>query len=151
MLKKQVLTTAAAVSTLFSTIALATPAHDQREVAALDIEYQEAVKHGDAETIDRILHPEFAMVFGDGRVVGRDDVIGPAKSGAVKYEIQDEEPGTQTVRVYGDTAIVTALIWVKGEYNGKPFDRRVWFSDTYVRTPEGWRYAFAQVSLPLPE
>jgi hypothetical protein len=24
------------------------------------------------------------------------------------------------------------------------------FSDTYVRTPSGWRYVFGQASLPLP-
>jgi hypothetical protein len=29
-------------------------------------------------------------------------------------------------------------------------DRRVWFSDTYVRTPQGWKYVFGQVSLKLP-
>jgi hypothetical protein len=26
-----------------------------------------------------------------------------------------------------------------------------WFSDTYVRTASGWRYAFAPSSLPLPK
>jgi hypothetical protein len=31
-----------------------------------------------------------------------------------------------------------------------PFDRRLWFTDTYVRTLLGWRYAFGQASLSLP-
>jgi hypothetical protein len=31
----------------------------------------------------------------------------------VSYEKQDEVPGTQTVRVWGDTAVVTALLWLK--------------------------------------
>jgi ketosteroid isomerase-like protein len=53
--------------------------------------------------------------------------------------------------VWGDTAVVTALLWVKGKgSDGKPFDRKLWFSDTYVRTPAGWRYVFGQASLPLP-
>jgi hypothetical protein len=47
-------------------------------------------------------------------------------------------------------AVVTALLWVKGTDGGKPFDYRLWFSDTYVRTAKGWRYAFGQASLPLP-
>jgi hypothetical protein len=33
---------------------------------------------------------------------------------------------------------------------GKSFDRKLWFSDTYVRTKAGWRYAFGQASLALP-
>jgi hypothetical protein len=29
-------------------------------------------------------------------------------------------------------------------------EKKLWFSDTYVRTPGGWRYAFGQASLSLP-
>lgn len=126
------------------------PVDDRQVVAALDIEYQAAVKRNDAETMDRILHPHFVLVRGDGRVVTREDIIGGARSGAFEFEMQDEIEGTQTVRIWGNTAVVTALLWIKGTHTGEPFDRRVWFSDTYVRTDGGWRYAFAQVSLPLP-
>lgn len=126
------------------------PIDDQQVVAALDIEYQAAVKRNDVETMDMILHPHFVLVRGDGRVVTREDIIEGARSGAFEFEMQDEVEGTQVVRTWGNTAVVTALLWIKGTHMGEPFDRRVWFSDTYVRTDEGWRYAFAQVSLPLP-
>ena len=33
---------------------------------------------------------------------------------------------------------------------GKAFERKLWFSDTYVRTSSGWRYVFGQASIPLP-
>jgi len=46
---------------------------------------------------------------------------------------------------------VTALLWIKSEQAGKPADYKLWFSDTYVRTPVGWRYVFGQASLPLPK
>lgn len=35
--------------------------------------------------------------------------------------------------------------------DGRAFERRLWFSDTWVRTAEGWRYVFGQASLALPE
>lgn len=124
---------------------------DRAIVAALDREYQAAVKRNDVATMDRILDPEFILVRGNGQIVSRRDLIAGARSGDYVYEQQDEIEGTQTVRTWGDTAVVTALLWVKGRYKGTAFDRRVWFSDTYVRTDRGWRYAFAQVSLPLPE
>ena len=50
-----------------------------------------------------------------------------------------------------DTAVVTAKLRLKYTTGGKPFDRTLWFSDTYVRTPDGWRYAFGQASLALPQ
>lgn len=124
---------------------------DASQVAALDLAFQAAVKDNDAATIDRILHPTFFLVLGDGRVVTRDQLIEEARAKRITYEIQDEYPGTQTVRVWGDTAIVTAKLRIKGTQGDRRFDRSLWFSDTYVRTASGWRYAFAQASLPLPD
>jgi ketosteroid isomerase-like protein len=132
-------------------LAHASPEDDRREVAALDTEFQAAVKRNDAATIDRIQHPDMVLVLGDGRVFTKADHVNAAREKKVVYEIQDEEPGTQVVRVFGDTAIVTALLRIKGTSDGVAFDRRLWFSDTYVRTPEGWKYFFGQASLKLPD
>jgi ketosteroid isomerase-like protein len=129
------------------------PATDQeavREVAALDLQYQAAVKRNDADAMARILHDEFVLVLGNGTVYTREDLLREARTGAIRYEQQDEDEGTQGVRVCGDTAVVTARLWIKGVRRGDRFDRRLWFSDTYVRTPTGWRYAFGQASLSLP-
>jgi len=55
------------------------------------------------------------------------------------------------VRVWGDTAVVTALLWLKGAEGDRAFDYKLWFSDTYVRIDGRWRYAFGQASLALPK
>ena len=90
------------------------------------------------------------QVFRSGKTYSREDLLDSARSKEIVYERQDEDPGTQTVRVWGDTAVVTARLWLKGTSEGTAFERRLWFSDTYVRTPHGWRYVFGQASLPLP-
>jgi hypothetical protein len=46
--------------------------------------------------------------------------------------------------------VVTALLSLKYVYQGKTFERGLWFSDTYVRTSKGWKYIFGQASLSLP-
>jgi len=140
------------IVTLFAGALSGTAAEDDRAtVARLDVEYQAAVKHNDAAAMDRILHPEFTLVLGDGRTVSRTDLIEEARSRRTTYEQQDEASGSQTVRVWGDTAVVTAKLWIKGTREGAAFDRTLWFSDTYVRTPGGWKYAFGQASLALPK
>jgi ketosteroid isomerase-like protein len=143
---------AVALGALFmSSAAYADPEQDRATVAALDTEYQAAVERNDAEGMARILHPEMILVVGRGNVFTREDLLRSAREQEYVYEHQVEEEGTQTVRLYGDdTAIVTALLWLKGTGPQGPFDRRLWFSDTYVRTPEGWRYAFGQASINLP-
>lgn len=121
---------------------------DARTVAGLDKEYQAAVKRNDAATMDRILADDFVLVTGSGKVFQKPDLLSEARSARVQYEVQDDTD--QTVRLWGDTAVVTAKLHEKGTDSGKPFDYVVWFSDTYVRTPAGWRYVFGQSSLPLP-
>ncbi|MFN3464684.1 MAG: nuclear transport factor 2 family protein [Terricaulis sp.] len=134
-----------------SSAAYADANQDRATVAALDTEYQAAVERNDAEAMARILHDDMILVIGRGLVFTREDLLRSAREQEYVYEIQAEEEGTQTVRLYGeDTAIVTALLRLKGTGPQGPFDRRLWFSDTYVRTPQGWRYAFGQSSINLP-
>jgi hypothetical protein len=99
--------------------------------------------------MDRILADDFTLVTGSGKTYSKADLLAEARSGNFHYEHQEDTD--QTVRMWGDTAVVTAKLWEKGTNNGKPFDYTVWFSDTYVRTPAGWRYVFGQSSLPLPK
>jgi ketosteroid isomerase-like protein len=115
---------------------------DRKVVAALDTEYQAAVKKNDDATMDRILADDFVLVTASGKTYTKADLLNDARGGRTAYEHQEDT--MQTVRVWGDTAVVTAKLWEKGTDDGKPFDHLLWFSDTYVRTPSGWRYAFAQ-------
>src|SRR6266581_1041179 len=124
---------------------------DAKAVAALDTKYQAAVKVNDAASMDQILADNFTLVTGRGAVFSKADLLDAARKKEVTDERQDEEPGTQQVRVWRDTAVVTALLWIKSAQGGKPADYKLWFSDTYVRTPTGWRYIFGQASLPLPK
>ena len=87
---------------------------DAKTVAALDTKYQAAVKSNDAATMDQILADDFVLVNGRGKVSSKADLIESARKKEVTYERQDEEPGTQKVRVWGDTAVVTALLWIQG-------------------------------------
>jgi ketosteroid isomerase-like protein len=123
-------------------------ANDEKAVAALDTEYQAAVKKKDAATMARILADDFVLVTGLGKIYTKADLLEEARSKRVVYERQEDSE--RKVRVWGDTAVVTALLWAKGTDSGKAFDYKLWFSDTYVHMPSGWRYVFAQASTRLP-
>ena len=129
----------------------APPPTDAEIVAALDTEYQAAVGRNDAATMDRILADDFVLVLGNGTVHTKAELLAEARAGSITWEQQTEVDDSQKVRVWGDTAVVTAKLWVKGSRASQSFDRKLWFSDTYVRTKAGWRYVFGQASLALPE
>jgi ketosteroid isomerase-like protein len=123
-------------------------ADDAAAVARLDAEYQAAVKRNDPAAMDRILADDFVLVTGRGQTFTKEDLLREARNKTSTYERQDESE--KTVRVWSDTAVVTALLWLKGTNGDKPFERKLWYSDTYVRTAAGWRYVFGHASLPLP-
>ena len=134
-----------------SVAALAAPHADRDAVARIDRAYQHAVKNNDVKTMARILHPDFQLVLGDGRRFGRKHLLADARDKRFTYELQGEEPNTQRVLVWGDTAIVTAKLIIKAKRGDVKIERALWFSDTYVRTTRGWLYLFGQASLPLPD
>jgi uncharacterized protein (TIGR02246 family) len=125
-----------------------TSERDRKAVADLDTTYQAAVKANDAETMDRILADDFVLVTGRGKVYTKADLLESARKKETHYVHQEELE--QKVRVWGDTAVVTALLWIQGTSPGGPIDYKLWFSDTYVRTKDGWRYVLGQASIPLP-
>ena len=122
---------------------------DRATVAALDEEYQSAVKRNDVGTMARILADDFVLVTGSGKMYSRADLL--KESGSSEYFYEHQEDTEKNVRIWGDTAVVTAKLWERGTDRGTAFDRTVWFSDVYIRTPRGWRYVFGQSSLPLPQ
>jgi len=126
----------------------ASDAEDRRILAALDTKYQRAVQDNDAMTMAAILADNFVLVDGDGTRSTKADLIKSATDGKTRYEHQEDSE--QTVLVFGDTGIVTAKLWAKGVEDGHKVDYMLWFSDVYMRTPSGWRYLFAQASLPMP-
>lgn len=122
----------------------------EKLVAKLDTEYQAAVKAHDAATMDRILGDDMVLITGRGKVFTKADLLKDAREKTTTYDKQDELE--QKVRVFGDhTAVVTALLWIKGTTDGKTSDRKLWFSDTYVKTAKGWRYVLGQASIALPD
>jgi ketosteroid isomerase-like protein len=122
---------------------------DQKALAKLDADYQKAVEQNDTKTMARILADDFILVEGDGTVSTKADLLKDAAGGKTKYEHQVDSE--RTIRVWGDTAVVTAKLWAKGLEDGKQVDYYMWFSDTYVRKSSGWSYVFGQASLALPK
>ena len=132
-------------------LALPTPplTVDAQMVGALDTVYRAALKANDIAIMDQILADDFVLVSDRGASLTKADLINEAREKRTIYEDEGVEEGTQKVRVWRDTAVVTELLRIKGTRDQPPF--KVWFSETYVRTPTGWRCVFGQASIPFPK
>ena len=139
-----------AIAPIPTPLALPTPLTvDAQMVAALDTVYRAALKANDIAIMDQILADDFVLVNDQGASLTKADLINEAREKRTIYEEEGVEEGTQNVRVWRDTAVVTELLKIKGTEDQPPF--KVWFSETYVRTPTGWRCVFGQASTPFPK
>ena len=137
------------ISMLPVTLALADPSvcpTDPAAVKALDTQYQAAVEKSDAAAMDRLLADDFTLISSKGSVYHKADLLAEARDSELRYEHQSDTQ--QTVRFWNGTAVLTAYLWIKGVEDGKAMDYSLWFSDVYVCTPTGWRYAFGQAGTP---
>ena len=140
-----------AVAVIGVQAASAPVAGDQRIVAALDTQYQEAVKKNDADTMTRILADDFVLVTGSGKTYTRSQLLEQARRGCTTNTRRTPTRRSAFGAIrrssqpsYGKRApTVENRSTIRSGYT-------LWFSDTYVRTPKGWRYVFSQTSLPLP-
>jgi hypothetical protein len=122
---------------------------DKATIARLDTEYQAAVKRNDSATMERLLSDDFLLVTGSGKTYTRADLVKDAREGTTVY--QHQEDTEQSVRVWGDSAVITAKLRESGTSNGTAFDKTLWFSDIYLRRGGKWIYVYAQSSIALPK
>ena len=131
-----------------SAVLAAAPPTCRDNVAALDTEFQAAVKRNDSATVDRLLPGDYILVLSTGEVQSKADLVNDARRKTYVYTHQEDSH--QVVRIWGGTAVLTALLWAEGTTGGRHFNLKIWFSDTYECTPQGWRYVFAQVGSHIP-
>jgi ketosteroid isomerase-like protein len=123
---------------VFPGIANSSVQDDVRAVTLLNERYQKAVLESDAATMDAVLADDFVLYSSSGAEYSKKDLLADARRKDLTY--QRNECRNVRVRVWGDTAVVTASLWEQGTDKGTKFDHRVDFADVYVRTPTGWRY-----------
>src|SRR5260370_42369560 len=81
-----------AIAVLISVADLnASSADDIKAVAALDTQYQNAVKENDAATMDRILADDVALAIGRGKVYHKSELLKAAQEKQVRDELRVED------------------------------------------------------------
>jgi ketosteroid isomerase-like protein len=126
------------VAMLAAQSAVAAPADDEREIRKVEAALCDALRSGDAAAIARFEDETYTLTNSKSEVTTRADDIADAKKGIRYDEFRNHD---QTVRLYGDAAIVLGVTSVKGSSGGKPFAADFKFTDTYVRRADGWKIA----------
>jgi ketosteroid isomerase-like protein len=117
----------------------------QEELVRLEKKFAHAVVvSNDADAVGPFLADDWVMVGPDGRIIDKSRFLEVIKSGVLSHEMMESDD--LTVRLYGSTAIVTALTVSKGKFMGQDFASCERATDIFVRQDDRWRCVFTQLT-----
>ena len=92
---------------------------------------------GDWTALDALLGNELIYVHSNTLVDTKASYVESMRSGGLKYT--SIVPRDMTVRVYGDTAIITAAAHITAVSNGQAIDNHLRYTDVWVRRGGRWQ------------
>jgi ketosteroid isomerase-like protein len=98
----------------------------------------------DVAAVAKFLADDYILVTASSRVMTRQELLEVIAPPGLTWELNASRE--VIVRVYGDTAIVTALLEQKGVDNNERFDSPVRYTDTWLRENGTWRQIAAHAS-----
>jgi len=130
---------AAALALARAVAAGATPAEEaaaQREIRALELEQNTAIARADVATLDRLTRADFTYVTPRGFLVSKPAMLRALAEGQFGYEYR--EISDLSIRLYGDSAIVTGRSVSTVQHNGRDVSDAVRYLRVYVRQQGHW-------------
>ena len=116
----------------------------EAELLNLEKQFTAAIVKNDAEAIGRFVTDDWIIINADGGIIDRERFLGVITSGALTHEMM--EPDDIRVRVYGDSAVVTALTRTKGKFMEQEFSTEERTTDVFVKLDGRWRCVLSQLT-----
>ena len=107
-----------------------------REIMDLEKQAKDAAIHRDAGFSERTLADDYVAISPLGHVDSKADTIAARKTAQLRYDSIDVTE--MVVRLYGNTAVVTARADVKGKELGEEFSGPYRFTRVWVRRNGHW-------------
>lgn len=131
-----------AAALLFVSCAALAETADEARLRQLNADLQTATWKGDAAWMREHLSSDFVLINTRGNIVNLEDWIKSIKDS----RLEPFEPAEVTIRVFGNSAIVSARIVMKyaAEKERVAIDLR--YTDVWIKGADGWKYVAAHAS-----
>jgi ketosteroid isomerase-like protein len=116
-----------------------------RQIVDMERQSKEASLHRDADFSLRTLAEDYVAITPLGQVTTKQETISARRSGQLRYEAMNVTD--MVVRVYGDTAVVTARADVKGHQLGEDFSGPYRYTRVWVRRNGHWQTVSYQATV----
>jgi uncharacterized protein (TIGR02246 family) len=118
------------------------------EIVAIVDEWAKAIVSNDAERIAGFMADDWVIVSESG-ITSKEQFLSFVESGELTHSAMDRV-GEAAVRVYGDTAILTARVTNTAHHMGQRFDADEWTTDVFVRRDGRWLCVLSHITAAAP-
>ena len=115
----------------------------RKEVEDRSAAWEQAIVANDAEAIGEFMAADWVIVSETG-ITKRAEFLALIASGDLTHAHFKGE--IRSVRLHGDTAIVTGRVANNGAYKGRAFSADEWTTDVFVRTDAAWRCVHSHIT-----
>jgi ketosteroid isomerase-like protein len=116
-----------------------------REIVDLERQSKDAAIHRDATFSERTLADDYVAISPLGQVIGKAETVAARKTAQLRYDSIDVTE--MVVRLYGNTAVVTARADVRGKELGEEFSGPYRFTRVWVRRNGRWQTVSYQATV----
>ena len=122
---------------------------DRAAILAVERDWNRAVAEKDFAALERIIAPDFVLIWADGSVANRDQMLANAR--ANQWVIKPFETEEVLVRLYGDVAVVTGRFTQTASLGERTVTNTFRYTDVYRRSGGTWIAVSAQATVvPKP-
>ncbi len=116
-----------------------------RQIVDMERQSKEASLRRDSDFPLRTLAEDYVAITPLGQVTTKQETISARRSGQLRYEAMNITD--MVVRVYGDTAVVTARADVKGHQLGEDFSGPYRYTRVWIRRNGQWQIVSYQATV----
>ena len=116
----------------------------EQELVKLEEEFTDAIVKNNPEKIRQFVTDDWIIINADGGIIDRERFFEVITSGTLTHEMMESDD--MRVRVYGDSAVVSALTRSKGKFMGQEFTTHERSTDVFVRCGGQWRCVLTQLT-----
>ena len=122
---------------------------EQAEIRAVEDAWNKAELNHDAAALSRLMSDDLVLTETDGSVINKKEEVAFTADPTSHFEVLESHD--LKIQVHGDAAVVSGAYHEKGSYQGKPFEHRGRYTDTWIRHTGTWQCIAGHFSIPVPE
>lgn len=108
--------------------------------------YDDALRRADSAAVEKFWAAEYVFINPRGERVTRAGRLANLRTGRTAFDSLAHAPEQEQIKLYGDMAVYTTLLTIRGRYSGNQHEGRYRASVVWVHRDGRWQQVLSQMT-----